>query len=790
MLRNYVKIALRNLHKNRLNAGLNILGLAIGIAVALLIWVFVKSEKSYDQWLPEKERIHRVYRTWEDQRVVWTPAPLAATLADDLPEVEVGAALGEYHGRTLFQSGQQKLYVDDIAMIDTTFFQIFEFPFLHGSRLTAMDKADALVLTKSTAKRFFGDANPVGEVIRVNDESDYEVTGVIDDLPGPSHLHYRAYLPFSWTSTAWTSNNRATYVKLSPQNDAVVLAPKMTDFVNKFLIREFQDEGVQDYEDMIFDWGLQSVTDIHLDTKLYSWIGKGGGDRRMLRIFITIALIILLVAGINYVNLSTALATQRAKEVGVRKTTGASRTQLITQFLSETVVQSLLAVLLALALAQALLPYFNEIIDRELFLLGPQMHRVLVPLAAIGITVGLVAGLYPAIILSGFRPTRVLKGSFIDMSQGSLFRKVLVVSQFTLSIGLIVVMLFIYKQVQFMNESDLGFQADQVLVVPLNLPSSHRKLSAIKGSFENLAGVHSLTTSSRVPGQHAPDWGMTVQGDEETFFPHVIFTDEDYLETLDLELLEGRYLSSAFARDTVDNYVVNEAFLQTANLTPPAVGTKVKFSSADEYGQIVGVIKDYHFRPLNTSIKPLVLSSRHFRWYASFRIGTDDIAGTIADIESLWSQVEPEHPMRHSFLDEDFAKLYAEQERFGKSILYATILTIIVALLGLFGLVTFSARKRAKEIGIRKILGASVAGIVGMLSKEYLSLIVIAIVVATPISAYLMSQWLQDFAYRIDMEWWIFGVAGIATILIAFFTTSLQSIKAAMANPAESLRDE
>ncbi len=430
------------------------------------------------------------------------------------------------------------------------------------------------------------------------------------------------------------------------------------------------------------------------------------------------------------------------------------------------------------------------IFDRELELFGDGLWLLLAGLLILGILVGVVAGLYPAFVLSGFNTSEALKQKVPFFARKALFRRALVIVQFSASTGLIIVILSMHRQVKFMTEADLGFEPSQVIVVPLNLEDSHEKIDGIRSSFTSIPGVHSVTTSSQVPGEGLSRWSMNIEGDPTNFLPCLLFADEHFAETMDIEMVEGRFLSSDFPRDAVDNYVVNEAFLREANIKGSPIGKGAKFTWHREYGQIIGVMKDFHYQALHTKIRPLAISGRQNREYASFKISTQEIRPTTEQIEEVWAEVEPAHPMRFTFLDDDFARQYTEHERLAMGMTYASVITIIIALMGLFGLVTYSAKRRAKEIGIRKILGASIAGIVGMLSKEYLSLILVALVIATPISAYLMYNWLADFAYRIDLEWWIFAAAGLATIFIAFCTTSLQSVKAAMANPVESLRDE
>lgn len=791
MWKNYLKTALRNLARNKLYAAINILGLALGMAIAVLILLYVNNELSYDKWAPGQENVYRVYRSWEENTngVVWTPSLLAAKLMEEFPEVEYAAGLSPY-GATLLDYKKNKLYVEEVAAIDSTFFQTVHLPFLYGNPLEAMKQPRAVVLAKDLAERIFGPVDPVGQLININDEGDYEVTGVLDEFPGNSHLFYKVYIPFTWFSDSWTGNNRSTYVRLNSRAETGQLEGKMTKLLTELKKQEYRAHNYKYREEEFEAWKLQPMQSIHLDSKGFDWGGSTGGNIRYVYIFSMIAFLLLLVAGINYVNLSTALATQRAREVGVRKATGANRRQLIVQFLSETVVQSLAAALAAIGLAEWLLPLFNSVAGRQLSFLGGEPGWLILSLAGISLLVGLLAGAFPAFHLSAYQPGSALRSQAGDKPGKQTFRKALVVAQFSISITLIVVMAFVYRQVNFMMEYELGFQPGQVLVAPFNLDDSDEKFENLRSEFLSIPGVQSVAASSRVPGQPLPDWGMLLEGREEGVNPYVIFAGEGFDKTLGLEVAQGRFLSSEFAQDTVNNFVVNEAFIRDFNVPEPVLGARVKFSFDEEYGQIVGVIRDFHFRGLQRSIRPLVISGRPSFWHASFRVSTENLPQAIRAIEAKWAQVEPAHPMRHSFLDEDFARQYDEQRRFGKSMLYATILAIFIAMLGLFGLATHTAHLRTREIGIRKVLGAGLANLVGLLSRDFLKLVLIAFCVATPAAWLLSRRWLKDFAYRIEVEWWVFALAGAAALLIAFLTVSYQSVRAAMKNPVEALKTE
>lgn len=790
MFSNFLKVALRNLSKNKLHSFINIFGLSLGMAVAILIGLYVQNELDYDTWFDQPDEVYRVYRQWAgDGGTIWTPSLLAQTLQDNFPEVITASGLANY-GEVLLDKEGQKMYVDDVAMVDSTFFNIASFPFLQGNPAKALAQPNTIVLSKELAEKLYGQENPIGKSLRFNDENDYMVTGVLDDPPGNSHIDYNAYIQFTYYSPYWTGNNRATYVSLRKDADIPGFENRLTDHLTKLMEKELLAMGLSADEGDLPAWKLQPFEDIHLHSSGFNWINKNDGDIKYVYIFILISVLILLVAVINYTNLSTAQATQRAKEVGMRKVSGARKSQIVTQFLAESLVQSMLALLLAVVLAEFLLPYFNQITGRELGFLRSDFAGFLVPLVILAIIVGLIAGSYPALILSAFQPIKVLKGRTAKIGGKLQLRKALVVAQFAITISLIIIMTFIYKQVNFMTHKDLGFKGDQVIVVPFNQDDSFRKFTSLKQEFLSIPTVNKASSSSRVPGYMIPDWGVQIQGkEEESIYPYVIFTDEDYVETLGLSMEKGRYLSSEFAADTQNNYVVNEAFVKQNQLSEP-LGTRIKFSSDTVYGQIVGVLKDFHVRGLSHPIKPLVIGGASRRYFATFNVSPQNLPQTIASIEKIWAKVEPAHPMRHSFLDDDFGEQYLEQRRFGKALLYSAVLTIFIAMLGLFGLASFTAQKRIKEIGIRKVLGATVGQISFMLIKDFVILVLISGLIALPTGFLLTRRWLEDFAYSTDINWVPFLAALVLALLIASLTVSYQAIRAASVNPVKSLRYE
>lgn len=789
MFRNHLKITLRQLARNKVFSTINILGLSLGMAVVILIAAFVQNEYNYDNWMTDSDRTYRVYRYWgPNSNTVWTPSLLANKLMTEYPETDVATGLS-FSGEQLIEYAGNKMYIENTANVDSTFFEVLSVPFKYGNPETALDEPNNMVISDKLAEKIFGDMNPIGEIIRYQADEDFKVTGVLDLKDKNTHIHFDIFTRFTWYSTHWTGNNRATYAKLKPNASIPNLEEKLTADITELMRNEFMTLGYTPNEEDFADWKFQSLNDIHLDSDNFYWVGETGGSRSNVNIFMLIGLLVLSVAIINYVNLATARAGQRAKEVGVKKVTGAGRGHLTGQFITESIIQAVFSATIALLLAELLLPFFNTITNRELSILGSQPLLFVGGILLLALLTGLLAGVYPAFIMSGYRPVKALKANFMKSGDKGMFRKVLVTGQFCITIALVIVMAFIYRQVNFMMEHELGFHPDQIMTVPFNNRHNFHKLENLKTRFENIQGVKSVTTASRFPGGFMPDWGVIIEGRTDGISPNVIFADENYANTLDIEMAEGRFLSDDIAADSINNFIVNETFVRQNALDNP-IGTKIKFTADTTFGQIVGVMKDFNFQGLYQNINPLVMTAGHRRWTAGFKLSTTEMSKTIAEIEKLWMEIEPEHPMRYSFLDEDFAAQYESQERFGETMLYATFLTLFIALLGLFGLTVFNVERRTREIGIRKVLGASVAGVVGLLSKDFLKLAGIAFLIALPIGYYVSSMWIQDFAYQTNLAWWVFAGAGLLIAVVGFLTVGIQSMKAALMNPINSLRSE
>ena len=789
MFKNHLKIAFRQLSKNKVFSGINILGLSLGMALAILIAVFIRNEMSYDSWMADSEDTYRVYRT-KGNNTAWTPSPLAEKLRTDYPEVISATGFATAENRLITYEGKD-IYVEKTADVDSTFFKVISMELLHGDKETAFDQVNGMVVTDKMAQRLFGDKNPVGEIVRYHGIYDYIITGVIDTENKKSHMQAEVFTRFTWYSNGWSGNNRLTYVRLKPTANPKALAKKIDTDATELIRQEMVARNYSAQETDFYRWYLQPFNEVYLHSQGWTAQGELVGSIRNVYIFGFIALLVLLVAIINYVNLTTARASQRSKEVGVRKVTGAGRSLLTTQFIIESVIQAAVAGVFALLLAEICLPFFNTVTNRELAVLASKPWIIIAGTFVLSAITGVLAGFYPAFVMSAFKPVTALKSNFLKTGNKGIFRKVLVTGQFAVSITLLIVMAFIYRQVNFMMDKDLGFKPDQVLSIPMNNNNSFRRVTQLKNRFKQIPGVQEVTTASSLPGDFLPDWPMVIQGRTERVTPYIIQGDADYPKTLDLELIAGRFFDKKIGQDTLNNYIVNETFVKEYNIDNP-IGQKVRWDwEGDEaFGQIIGVMKDYHTQGVASKIEPIVMSGRNWRNHVGIKLSATDLPNTIAALEQLWAEIEPTHPMRYSFLDESFMAQYDDQQRFGQTILYATLLTLFIALLGLFGLTAFTVERRTKEIGVRKVLGASVSGIITLLAKDFMKLLGFAFIIAIPLAYTLSNKWLASFVYRTDLVWWVFIGAGIITLTVGFLTVCIQSVKAALANPVKAIKSE
>ena len=797
MLKNYLKIALRNIQRNKIFSFINIFGLAVGMACSLLIFLFVKDELSYDRFNKDSANIYRVVKDFvnDDGTIIpdaTTPPALAVAMQRVIPEVTAATRLfanPDWGQNFLFKYDNKKFNEQKIFFVDSNFFSVFTLPFIKGN---AFKDASSVVITESAAKKYFGNENPIGKTIQGDQFlGNMTVTGVIKNIPSNSHFHFDFAIPLSKLGGSdkdsdWGWYEFYTYVKLRPHTNIASLTKKI-----QTIYQRNDSSGKAIYY-------TQPLTSIHLTSNLKEEI-EPNGSKLYVYIFSIIAIFIVLIAAINYINLATAKSSVRAKEIGVRKITGASRSSLIKQFLTESVFTSLIASLLAIVIAQLLLPAVNTMSQKQLAFVNNPV--ILVYVLGMALSVGIIAGIFPAIYLSSFKPVLVLKGSKANYEGKLSLRKLLVVVQFTISIMLIIGVLVIAGQVNYMQSATLGLNKDQVVIVQNGgtLPDADK--DAFRNASLEINGVKKVAMSDGVLGGQT--WNMMFRGEGSQNIQVVnsLSISGDYLDALGIQLKEGRSFSAKFPTDVLNtradnqsnkmigSVILNETAVKELGLQEPVVGKNIFWGQ--NYLRIVGLVKDFHFTTFHDRIKPFAFldNPRRMGNY-TIKLSTENIKHTLTQLQAVWNKFSPERPFEYIFLDDTYGKLFRTEIHFQQAFTGLVILLILIACLGLFGLVTFAAQQRTKEIGIRKVLGASVNEIVRLLSTDFLKLVLMAFIIATPIAWFFMNKWLQNYAYRIKIGWWIFIVAGVLAMLIALVTISFQAIKAAVANPVKSLRTE
>jgi len=790
MFKNYLKIALRNLKRHKGYSFINIFGLAVGMACAILILLWIQDELSYDRFHENANDIYRVVEKWRyssgemDYNRV-TPGPLAPVLKADYPEIILSTRFfGAFEKWQL--TYDKKSYLSPGAAVDNDFFSIFTFPFVKGNPHTAFSKPHSMVITDDLAKKFFGDDEPLGETIHLEHRT-FVITGILENIPRNSHLRFDFLIPceiFSSYMEGWTNNNCYTYVLLQKNQSYKGLSEKIAG-----IIKKHSPTAIETLY-------LQPLNQIHL------YALEGSGLISYVYIFSALAFFILLIACINFMNLSTARSAKRFKEIGIKKVVGSSRIQLIKQFLSESILFSLVAFACAILLVELLLPVINNMLGLQL-----KMHYsggLFLSLIGIAILTGIVSGSYPAFFLSSFNPATVLKGQLSltlfnkwgarkdsnGFSRSSTFRRILVVTQFSLSIIFIVCALVVYSQLSFIKKRDLGFNKEHIVHLRMR-GELRQKYEAIKNELLKNSNILSVTVTDRTPvmwSNSTDDVSWEGKRADEKIGIGVRMVDYDYLKTFQMEMAQGRFFSKEFLTDATEGFIVNEAAVKAMGMKSPL---DKRFSLWSRQGKIIGVIKDFHTESLHKEIEPFVLLI-YPDWYAwmSVKIKSDNVSSALRFLENKINEFVPGYPLEYQFLDEEIDNLYKTEQLTGKIIIYITLLALFISCLGLFGLASFTAEQRTKEIGIRKVLGASASGIAVLLSKEFTKWVVVASLIAWPIAYFIMNKWLHNFVYRTSIGWWTFIFAGGLALAFALVTVSYQSIKAALANPVDSLRYE
>ncbi len=793
MFKNYFKIALRNLWKHRVFSFIIILGLSVGMTACFLIYLYVSFETSYDDFNSKADRIYRVVtdiKTPSDM-LHWssTSGPMAINMRNDFPEVE--SAIRISYQSFLVKKGDIKFQEKNTIMADSTLFNIFDFPLIYGDKKTALKEPMSIVLSQTAAKKYFGDENPVGkQVLLTGAAINSTITGVMKDIPENSQI--KADMIVSMSSqkqvngysldSGWSSFNLTSYILLKQGTNPATLAAKFPKFLDFHTGKQLKDAQ------MSFTLFLEPLREVYLRSTRDD---SASGNIYNVYIFSIIAIFILLIACINFINLTTARSAERAKEVGIRKVAGAERTQLMRQFIGESILLCMIAFVITVILSIILIPLFNQLAGKTIstgFFQHPS-NVLLLFLTALGI--GCIAGIYPALVLSSYKPIVVLKGRFATGVKGILLRQVLVVLQFTISIALIISTIVVYNQMKYMRNQQLGFDKDHLMIIDTNGDSNK---DAFKQSLSTVPGVLSTSYCSSVPGNGNSTAYSKVQnknGDMQTASLDVYFVDFDYLSQYKMQVIAGRGFSKQFGTDTTQAMVINESTAKLLGYTSPQQAIGRNFDQWGRQGKIIGVIKDFHYQSLQQPIRPLTMRIEPGGYqFISIKVASTNLPSTIKSIETNWNKIIPNRPFDYTFLDESFDKQYRAEDRFGNLFLNFAILAIFISCLGLLGLASYSTIQRTKEIGVRKVMGASVSNIVNLLSKDFLKLVLIAFLIATPIAAIGMYKWLQGFAYRMNLSVWTFLLAGIMATLIAFITVSYQAIKAAIANPVKSLRTE
>lgn len=806
MYQTYFKIGWRNLLRQKMYSFIKIGGFAFGIAVCLLISLYIKDELSYDQNLINHQRVFRIYAEFEDngtvQRDTWWHAPFASTLKIDYPEVEDAARINAV---PLFGAGSKEFrraeipdnsYDDGFVYADASILKLLEIPMVDGST-DALNAPKTIVLSRRKAKKYFLHENPIGKLVVLNndDKNPFTVTGVMEDRPSNSHFQYDFLITLKdfefWPGegTSWCCTNYQTYVLLKPGTNPRAFQEKVTrGTIQKYILPQLIKDGVPNPEELLkkAQLGLQPIADIHLDSHIKD--GLSHTDRKTILIFGGIALFVLVIACINFINLSTAKSANRAREVGIRKVVGSVKQDLIQQFLTESMIVSLLAFLLGLLLASLLIPSFNTLVAKSLSIPYFDWHALTIFLLAI-FGVGVVAGLYPSFFLSHFKPIEVMKGSLSKGSKGSNLRGALVVFQFTISIVLIVGTLVISQQMNFVLNQKIGFVKDQVLILQ-GTGTLDKQIESFKNELKDLSSVQSVTVSDYLPVKGTKRNGNTfrnkdTQKEERGIFGQNWVVDVDYVKTMGMQLVAGRNFDERIASDSA-GAIINQAMARQLNLSEP-VGKLI--TNGREY-TVLGVVEDFHFETMRQNVEPLMMRLGKSASMMAIKLQGADMAQAIDEITNKWKKFSPHQPIRYSFLDESYAAMYDDVQRTRQIFTAFSLVAIAIACLGLFALSAFMIEQRTKEIGIRLVLGASVTSVFRLLTFNFLLLVFISIIVATPIAWYLMNRWLQDFAYRVELSAGVFVLAGLSAVAVALGTVGYQSWRAGLMRPVESLRSE
>lgn len=795
MIKNYLLLALKHLRKQKTFSIINILGLTVGITCCFMIFLFILNEMTYDNFHKNGKDIYRVMRTGnvngEGREIPYVSPAYATALVNDYPDA-IKQAVRVMPDNDLISYNNVSYNEKNVYLTDSNFFQFFDFALASGNAATVLKNPNSVVLTKTTAKKYFGNEEAVGKVLQFNNNQQLKVTGVCEDVPVNSHLQFDMVISLStlrsivqpdWF-TQFPGNNMFTYVQLNSAVDPVQLKKRFPSFMDKYLGAYYAASG--------FKMGLtiKPLNQIYFAADGFDNVKHG--NKKMVYVFMSIAILILVIACINFINLATARATDRSKEVGLRKVLGAVRKQLVGQFILESVLYAAIASILSIVLLQILTPAYSNLLGYELpsYWSNPWVYVFVIGVIAI---VGLLAGSYPALMLSSFSPIDSLKGKLKRGKGGAFFRKVLVVFQFGISVLLIVSVVVIMSQMNYIKNADLGFDKEQSMIVKFDNTDISQHGQQFKNDLLNIPAVNSVSLMSGEPGGFHDSYGFETEANPaDKFMFNTEFTDFDFVKTLGLKIIAGRDLSKNFQTDSAEAALINRTTATKLGYTPEqAIGKWLRNTNRDSLRRrIVGVIEDYHYVSLKDPIGPLVISPGSDRRLALIKLKTSNLHATINNIKKAYASAAPSYPFEYNFLDDRFDRLYKTESRQQSVLSIFSIIAIFIACLGLFGLASYTAVKKTKEIGIRKVLGSSIQNIVLLLSKDLLKPVLVGTIIAMPLGYYAMNKWLEGFAYRIDFHWWMFAMAIAAAVSIALLTVGFQAVKAAIANPVKSLRTE
>jgi putative ABC transport system permease protein len=807
MFKNFFKTAFRNISRHKGFSSINIAGLTLGLTACILIGLFVWDENQFDKFLPEGDQVYRVYSDYKnsdgENELAVTPPMFATALKQDFPEVQQTARvmmLPEY--KTLFEAGKNKLYEQSGYFADSTFFDVLPLLFKYGSPVHALDGSGSIVLSDELANKLFGNTDPVGRQVLM-DKQPLAVKGVFKKNPR-FHLQFNYLRSLAGAPVpnermqSWTWNQFFTYLKVKKGTDIHALETKF---------QKDEEQSSAPFRKEINSSAisfLQPLKDIHLHSANFKFDAAQRGNITYVNALTIIAVFILLIACFNFINLATAKSLQRAKEVGVRKAIGADKRQLIFQFIGETVLIAFVSILIAVVLATLLLPWLNNFTNKHIPLTLFANPIVILLILAVTLIVGIFAGFYPALVLSNFKPVKVLKGAVTnrDAAKTPWLRHSLVIVQFTLSVLLIISAIIVFNQVNYLHNKDLGFNKDQIMFFPMRGDDMFKNTDAFKNELMQTPGVSSVSIGYGFPGDAVAGDEIIVprNGQQVSQSATQLAVDYDYVKTLGLQIIAGRDFSKAMGTDKDHAWIINETAVKQLGFGTPqkAIGQTLYWhvwgaSNPDSLkaGQVIGVVKDFNYKSLYDKIETTVLQIfPDAAWKVAVKVRAANIGNTINAVRNVWNKFSPQYPIEYKFLDENFEQMYNAEDKLRSLLAIFTAIAIFVGCLGLFGLAAYTAERRKKEIGIRKVLGASAQGVVFLLSGDFIRLVIISLLIASPLAWYFMNKWLQDFAYRVDIDWWVFGVAAILALGIAFITVSSQAIKAALANPVKSLRTE